>query len=283
MLGHFFFWIMSNKINIFYAPGRLYSPLRRTQFAVCPRPKLSIPFSDNANELISYWCCFFFSIRNFDFLAAATAEAAAVAARKLLLNWRLIISKPEISVARAAKRALVVVAVVVRAATWLDYCRFCCCCCCCCNTKLGVELHFHFCLLLLLLLLFCFVLVAVACRVLFPFFLLCCSFPKCCCHCHCCCLFVSGRAVAAASLALISGFRERGCRGLQVYVRVRMPCMCVCALSSKCAWLFWFTFCLVSLIYTVYLHVVLIAVHFNVYFLSILTSFAHTIYIIYDF
>lgn len=64
---------------------------------------------------------FFLFDSNFDFLAAATAEAAAVAARKLLLNWRLIISKPEISVARAAKRALVVVAVVVRAATWLDY------------------------------------------------------------------------------------------------------------------------------------------------------------------
>lgn len=96
-----------------------------------------------------------------------------------------------------------------------DYCR-CCCCCCCCNTKLGVELHFHFCLLLLLLLLFV-VLVAVACRVLFPFFLLCFSFPN-----------SAGRAVAAASLALISGFRERGCRGLQVNVRVRLPCMWMC-------------------------------------------------------
>lgn len=194
----------------------LYSPLHRTQYAVCPRPKLSAPFSVNANELISYWCFFFF---DFEFLASVTARAAAVAARKLLLNWRLIISKHEF-LSRGQRSVLrllpllelchgytIAAAVVVDTATpnwgWSCTSTFACCCCC-----------------------FFVVLVAVAfCSLSFCFVA---AFPNCCCS-----LFVSGCAVAAASLALISGFRASGCRGLQVYIRMRVPYICMCVFLSQ--------------------------------------------------
>lgn len=107
--------------------------------------------------------------------------------------------------------AAVVVVVVVDTATpnWGWSCTSTFACCCCCFFVVLVAVAVAFCSLS-----FCFVA----------------AFPNC-----CCCLFVSGRAVAAASLALISGFRASGCRGLQVYICMRVPCICMCvSLKQVC-------------------------------------------------